>query len=141
MVFIKMAIDRKDLTHRFNQILADWYFRHHNPYSHKYIYHKYYVVNTPEGDIVEECRQVTVHSFYVSDSEDPDLYAAEPLYNWEKSEQGQWVMKNATEPPTWHRMADPITMGQKYLITAKLTGPALTQWLLKYGEKWPVQSL
>jgi hypothetical protein len=141
MVFNEMAMNyKRDWTNDFNQRLADTYFQYHDPYSHKYIYNKYYIVNTPQGDVVEECRTVNVYSFYINDSDDPDLMAAEPLYNWEKSEQGQWIMKQAAEPPTWHRMADPMTMGHKYLITAKLTGPVLTQWLLKYGEKCPVQS-
>jgi hypothetical protein len=128
-----------DRTQDFNQRLADTYFQHHDPYSHKYIYNKYNIVNTPQGDVVEECRTVMVHSFYIGDVEDADLFAAEPLIDWEKSEAGQWVMKNAVEPPTWHRSMDPITYGYKYVITAKLTGPTLTQWLLKYGEKCPAQ--
>ena len=86
------------------------------------------------GDRVEEIREITVFQFSMGDVEDPDLYAAQPLMEWEQSEQGQWVIKNAHETPTWHRMADPMNFGHKYCIRAKLMGSALTEWFLKYGK-------
>jgi hypothetical protein len=85
-------------------------------------------------DRVEQTKTVVVHSFSMGDVEDPDLYAAEPLIKWERSEQGQWVMDNAVETPSWHRMADPYNYGYRYEIRAKLQGPALTEWLLKYAD-------
>jgi hypothetical protein len=113
-----------------NQILADAYFKHHSPYTHRPPKHKYNVI----GDRVEECKEVVVHEFSMGDVEDPDLYAAQPLYDWEKSDIGQWVMKNAADTPTWYRMADPMSYGYKYQIRAKLIGPSLTEWLLRYGK-------
>ena len=82
----------------------------------------------------QEIRTVTVHSFSMGDVEDPDLYAATPLIEWEKSEKGQWIMDNAAETPSWHRLADPVSMGYRYEIRAKLQGSKLTEWLLKYGD-------
>jgi len=84
------------------------------------------------GDRVEEIRTVTVHEFTMGDVEDPDLYAAEPMYQWEISEKGKWVMANAIETPTWNRMVDYNTYGYKYCIRAKLMGPALTEYLLRF---------
>ena len=78
--------------------------------------------------------KLTVHRFFMSDVEDPDLYAAESLYQWEHSEQGQFVMTNALEKPEWHRMLDPERMGWRYAITARLEGPALTEYLLRWGK-------
>jgi len=86
------------------------------------------------GDRVEEIREITVHEFTMGDVEDPDLYAAQPLYEWQQSEAGQWVMKNAYEQPVWHRMEDYLNFGYKYCIRAKLMGPALTEWFLRYGK-------
>ena len=114
-----------------NQHLADSYFEHHSPYTHKPPRHKYNVI----GDRVEECKEVIVHTFNMGGVDDPDLYAAHPLHDWEKSEAGQWVMKNAADTPTWHRMADPSSYGYKYQIRAKLMGPSLTEWLLRHGDK------
>jgi hypothetical protein len=38
---------------------------------------------------------VVVHNFPMGDVEDPDLYAASPLYEWQQSEAGAWVMAHA----------------------------------------------
>jgi hypothetical protein len=119
-----------DRTSQVNQTLADAYFQHHSPYTHKPLKHKYNVI----GDRVEECKEVVVHSLSMGDVDDPDLYAAQPLYEWEKSEAGQWVMKNAADTPTWYRIADPMNYGYQYQIRAKLMGPALTEWLLRHGS-------
>jgi hypothetical protein len=120
-----------DRTSAINQRLADSYFEHHSPYTHKPVRHKYNVI----GDRVEECRELVIHEFTLGDVEDPDLYAAQPLWEWEKSEFGQWVMRNAADTPTWHRMADTISYGYKYQIRAKFMGPSLTEMLLRHGSK------
>ena len=118
----------------FDQMLADAYFKHHSPYTHKPVRNKYNIITTSEGDRVEECREVVVHEFRMSDVEDPDLWAAQSLYEWEHSDHGQWVMKNAADTPSWHRMIDHQSMGYRYQIRAKVMGPALTEWLLRYGK-------
>ena len=81
---------------------------------------------------MQEAKTVVVHKFTMGDVEDPDLYAAQPLYEWENSEEGQWVMKNACETPTWYRLPDSPYV-YRYEIRAKLMGPALTEWILKHG--------
>jgi hypothetical protein len=86
------------------------------------------------GDRVEQTKTVVVHRFTMGDVEDPDLYAATPLAEWEKSEAGQWVMNNAVETPSWHRMADPYNYGYRYEIRARLRGAALTEWLLRFSK-------
>lgn len=120
-----------DRTSAINQALADAYFKHHSPYTHRPPKNKYNVI----GDRVEECKEIIVHQFSMGDVDDPDLYAAQPLYEWEHSEAGQWIMKNAADTPTWYRLADPVSYGYKYQIRAKLMGPALTEWLLRHGTK------
>jgi len=85
-------------------------------------------------DRVEEVREVMVHEFTMGDVEDPDLYAAEPLWQWQESESGKWIMEHAVETPMWHRIPDPMQYGYAYRISAKLAGPALTEWLLRYGD-------
>ena len=120
-----------DRTSAINQYLADKYFENHKDRIYRPPVNKYVMV----GDRVEEVKTITVHSFELSDVDDPDLYAAELLIAWEKSEQGQWIMKNACDTPTWHRVSEPMTYGYRYIIRAKLMGPALTEWLLRYGSK------
>jgi hypothetical protein len=80
---------------------------------------------------IEKIKELVVHSFTMGDVEDPDLYAGQPLHEWQSSEFGEWVMKNAVDTPTWYRIPDPNTYGYKYEIRAKFTGPALTEMLLR----------
>jgi hypothetical protein len=72
---------------------------------------------------------VEVHKFNMSDVEDPDLWAAQTLYEWEKSDKGQWVMNNTIEP-TWNRNFHEY--GWQYTITTKMTEEQLTYYKLKY---------
>lgn len=80
-----------------------------------------------------EIKNVVVHSFELSDVEDPDIYAAEPIWAWQQTDSGKWVMKHAVEEPIWHRIMDPARYCYKYRITAKLTDKDYTFWCLK----WP----
>jgi len=70
----------------------------------------------------------------MSDSDDPDLYAAQPLWEWRESEMGQWVMERAVETPEWHRQMDPYQYGYTYAVVAKLKDVDYTFWALKWGS-------
>ena len=49
------------------------------------------------GDQVHKIHTVVVHRFRMGDVEDPDLYAAQPLWEWQSSEMGKWVMERAVD--------------------------------------------
>jgi len=83
--------------------------------------------------VVEEIHKVVVHRFRLGDVEDPDLYAAEPIYNWEKSEPGQFVMKHAIGQPEWHRHHDMYGYGHEYAIVAELEMKKLSEYYLRFG--------
>ena len=55
-----------------------------------------------ENNVVKEIHKVVVYRFYLSDVEDPDLYAAQPMWEWQQSEQGKFVMEHAVDEPEWH---------------------------------------
>jgi hypothetical protein len=84
-------------------------------------------------DKVVKFSDVVVHSFVMGDVEDPDLYAAQPLTEWQQSDEGQWVMEHAAETPFWHRHIDPLTYGYRYHIVARLREPDQLYWTLKWG--------
>ena len=116
----------------------DWRLDFQNIVSHRHRARKsgeYMVLN----EVVVTTKEIVVHSFIMGDVEDPDLYAAEPLYNWQQSPIGQWVMERAIETPVWHRMADPINWGHKYLITATFQEKHITEYYLKFGN--PVERI
>lgn len=71
-----------------------------------------------------------VHTFNMSDVEDPDLWASESLLKFEKSELGQWLMKNTNPIPSWHRV--PCEYGWQYQIRAMLTPEQYTYYSLKF---------
>ena len=77
-------------------------------------------------------KQVIVHEFRMGDVDDPDLYAAHPMYEWEKSEEGQFVMQNSLKTPEWHRLIEPVTSSYVYRITAHFDDKIYTFWRLKY---------
>ena len=77
---------------------------------------------------------VVVHHFPMGDVEDPDLYAAQPLYDWQKSEAGAWVMEHAVEPPFWTRQADIESYGYRYYIVARLKEADQTYFKLRWSN-------
>jgi hypothetical protein len=102
------------------------------------------IVGAPKGiitdkfmiidDRVHEIHDVVVHTFKMGDVEDPILYAAQPLYEWEHSEEGQWIMQHSVEAPVWHRRTDPMNYGYDFAITAKLKDRDYTFWLVKWKK-------
>lgn len=83
---------------------------------------------------VEEIHKVVVHRFIMGDCEDPDIYAAQPLWEWESSDAGQYVMKHAVDKPEWRRNTSYLTMGYEYAIIAELEKKKLAEFYLKFGK-------
>ena len=78
---------------------------------------------------------VIVHSFTMSDVEDPDLYAGQPLCEWQETEAGAWVMAHAEDKPYWVRRTDLYNYGFRYYIVARLAESDQTYWQLRWGNK------
>jgi hypothetical protein len=81
---------------------------------------------------VTEISDLIVHSFTMGDVEDPDLYAAQPLLEWQESEAGAWVMANAVETPFWHRSVNSATYGHQYHVVARMTTKDQTFFKLRF---------
>ena len=76
--------------------------------------------------------RIKVHTIRMGDVEDPDLFVGQPIWEWQQTEMGKWIMENSAPTPSWHRYADPMTYGYEYHIVAYLTPKQLTYWKLKY---------
>jgi len=87
------------------------------------------------GDQAVRFRDVCVHEFKMGDVDDVEIYAAEPIWKWQQTEAGKWVMENAFEPPYWIRQSDYATWGHVYRIMARLSEQNETFWTLKWGNK------
>ena len=73
-----------------------------------------------------------VHKIRMGDVEDPDLFVAQPIWEWQQTEKGKYIMENSRPEPMWLRSIDHTTYGYLYTIKAYLTPKQLTYWKLKY---------
>jgi hypothetical protein len=71
-----------------------------------------------------------VHSILMGDVDDPDLLVAEPIYKWQQTDAGKWVMENSITEPMWTR--NPGYWGHNYIIYAYFTSQQLTYYKLKF---------
>lgn len=72
--------------------------------------------------------KLIIHDF----NDDPALIAGKPIYDWERSEKGQWVMKHGLDP-TFSIMMNHSTMSYVILITAHITPKRWTEFCLKFS--------
>jgi hypothetical protein len=77
-------------------------------------------------------RDVVVHEFLMSDVDDPEIYMAEPIWTWQQSPSGAWVMEHAVEKPYWHKRVDMSTYGYRCYIVARLSEADEIFWRLKW---------
>lgn len=89
---------------------------------------------TVDNNIVTEIHKIVVHRFDISDFDDPDIHAAQPIWEWQESEAGQFVMKNAINKPEWQKHMDPMFMGYRYIIVAELETKKLSEFYLRFGK-------
>jgi len=89
-----------------------------------------------EGDqvVVKEIHKIVVHRFRMGDVEDPDLYAAQPIHEWETSDPGKFVKEHAVDTPEWHRQLDQFSYGHEYAIVAELEKKKLSEFYLRWGK-------
>lgn len=76
--------------------------------------------------------EITVHRFKLGDVEDPELYVAEPIYNWQQTELGKYVMEHSSPTPMWVRDININTYGYDYKILAYFTPEQLTYYKLRF---------
>ena len=75
---------------------------------------------------------LVVHSFCVTEIEDPVIHAAGSLLDWEHSEIGAWVMSRAVETPWWTQHLDISNYSYRFSIVARLSESDQTFFKLKY---------
>lgn len=95
---------------------------------------KYKITNIDGNEIIKEIHKVVVHRFTLGDVEDPDIYAAEPIYKWQQTEAGKFIMEHAIEQPVFQRQLDHTIMGYQYAIIAELEKKKLSEYYLKFGQ-------
>ena len=86
------------------------------------------------GDRAVRFRDICVHEIRMGDVEDPDLFVAEPIWKWQESDAGRFIMEHAVDEPYWTRSMDPHSYGHMYRIVARLSEQHETFWRLKWGN-------
>jgi len=76
--------------------------------------------------------KVEVHSFTIGDVEDPDLYVAAPIHDWQQTDLGKWCMEHGTGL-VYHISADPNTFGYRVTITGEFDPKYESFFILKKG--------
>jgi hypothetical protein len=84
-----------------------------------------------DGQPVRFC-DVCVYEFFMSDVEDPEIYAAAPIWEWQQSPAGQWVTEHAVDRPYWIKQIDKATYGYQCRIMARLSEADQVFFKLKY---------
>lgn len=77
--------------------------------------------------------KVCFHTLCMGDVEDPYLYAAVPISQWQKTEHGIWVMEHAADPPVFYCEPDFATLGYRVSIVGSLHDKDYTYHQLKWG--------
>ena len=78
--------------------------------------------------------KVLLHEFKMGDVEDPEIYAAQPLWEWQNTEFGQWCMANCKTPPVFHINRDVHNYGFLITVTGELEEKDYVFWKLKYSQ-------
>lgn len=73
-----------------------------------------------------------VHRFCMGDVDDPEIYAAEPIWKWQQTDQARWISENASEELYWTRSMDQNSYGYVFEIVAQFTPEQYTYYKLKY---------
>jgi len=92
------------------------------------------IVERNGQEAVDEIHRVVVYHFTLGDVDDPELYAAQPIWEWQQTPAGKFVMENAYTKPTFQKTMDYLTYGYKYAIIAELEKKKLTEFYLKFGK-------
>lgn len=71
------------------------------------------------------------HEFSLGDVEDPEIYAASPMYEWQQTDKGQWVMQHCQDP-TYRIVPDVYNFGYRVIIYGDLSAEDATYFTLKY---------
>jgi hypothetical protein len=79
--------------------------------------------------------QTPLHEFSMGDNDDPDIYVAAPIYEWQQTEAGRWCMENCEpESITYQYGANPYNFGYRVTISGMLREDLATYFNLKYKQ-------
>ena len=79
--------------------------------------------------------KIIVHeATMAADCEDPQIYAAVPIWEWQQSESGKWVKEHALTSPVWQTTTCVSTYRYIVRIVADLKEQDITYFKLKWEK-------
>lgn len=79
-------------------------------------------------------RNALVYRTTMAYSDDPYLWAAEPLHEWKQTEHGTWCHDRCQGSLTFHCSPDVKTMGYSIAVTGDFTDEDLVYMYLRWGQ-------
>ena len=76
-------------------------------------------------------KEYIFHSFTMGDVDDPEIYAAAPLYDWMQTEKGKWVTEHSLTEPYFSLRPNKY-YGYDIIISAVFNDKDQTWFALKY---------
>ena len=77
--------------------------------------------------------KITFHSFSMGDVDDVDIYVAQPIDEWQQTDQGRWVIAHAQDL-RYYTSTDPSTFGYRITIRGELEQKAATEYFLRWNS-------
>lgn len=77
---------------------------------------------------------IKVHEFTMGDVDDLEIYVAQPIWEWQQTEHGNWCMDHV-EDLKWEWNADMHQYGYVISIWGKMSDEDLTYYMLKWGKR------
>ena len=78
-------------------------------------------------------QKIIFHRFGIGDPDDPEIYAAQPLYEFMQTEKGQWVKANCADPCYIIR-PDLTTYGQQVIVYGEVEDILATEYCLRWAN-------
>ena len=75
--------------------------------------------------------RITFHQFIMGDVDDLDIYVAQPIWEWQQTEKGRWVMEHAQDL-RYHTSA--ATFGYRIRISGDLDDKQATEYFLRWNQ-------
>lgn len=78
--------------------------------------------------------KIKVKSLRLGDVEDPDIYLGAAVWDWYKTDHGEWVKAHAKDL-VYHNYVDYNTYGHSYYIVASFNDEDAMIYQLKFGDR------
>ena len=79
-------------------------------------------------------QRLSLHTFKMGDVDDVEIYAAQPIYEWQQTPAGKWCMEYGTNH---HYLTgfDPNGYGYKITIVGDFEDKLATEYLLRWNKE------